>query len=75
MKHILDYVQPEKKRKNYVLSQKMKALFREWALEAYKLDKSKTVSAYYKYFLTKLREKYRESDNKKEFFKNEIIEV
>ena len=74
MKKIDQYISIKQKNK-YVLSRYIQTILMEFALDAYKIDNSISVSDYYKKYVEYLRKKWRESDDKKIFFKNEIIEV
>lgn len=65
----------EKPKKKAWLSKQMKQMFSNWALEAHKLDNSKSVSIYYEMFVTRLRDSYFTSAHKKQFFDEGIIEV
>ena len=73
MKRIDEMLNTKQKKKAW-LSHRTKAKFTEWALEAYKLDPSKPMSHYYEIFVKRLRDKYFESKQKKEFYQNGIIE-
>jgi hypothetical protein len=75
MKSIGEILEPKKVRPKAKLNKKMKIMFMNWAQEAHELDKSRSVLFYYEQYILRLREKYRECEDKKEFFKNGIIEV
>lgn len=67
----------ENKRNKKELSKKVKKILISYALEAHKLDKSKTISYYYEFYVNYLREKWlqMEVNERQKFFTNEIIET
>ena len=65
----VDEILKLKSRKKAWLSNKTKKLFSEWAIEANKLDNSKTIAEYYEMFVIRLRFSYERSLEKKQFFK------
>jgi hypothetical protein len=72
MKNPIEFMNPINSSKG--LSKQMKKLIISWALEAHKLDSSKTVRQYYNMFLNRLRQRFKDSKNKDEFYQKEILE-
>ena len=63
MKHILAKDKPEP---NKAFAQKVKQSCMQYAAEAHTIDKSKTLTEWYQFFLTAMRDKYRKSKLSKE---------
>ena len=75
VKNAAEYLSIKPERKAQGLSKKYKTMFIEWAIEAHKIDPSKSVRHYYSTFLERLREKYLDSELKEKFYEKGIIEV
>jgi hypothetical protein len=74
---MINRITDETRRNKKELSPKVKRMLMNYSIEAYELDKSRSLSWYYEYYVNYLRQKWREMDAKEreKFFDNGIIEV